>query len=384
MSTQVSDDSFRLAIERGDTRGVATALQSDPGLANQTIHWYLNRPNESDPLHFVSDCVGNGWLTNGTEGEIAKLLVSQGAAVDGTCGRESPLIAAASLGAGRVAQVLVDAGADLEAVSVFGARALHWAAWTGASATVELLLARGAAMEKKCSEFGATPLFWAVHGYGPKGPENKSGQVAAARALIAAGALVATANKFGETAIEMSTRCARPDMHALLLQSHAGTPREPRHFNLIQVEGAQSIAIARELFREYSAAIGIDLEYQGFSAELASLPAPYAPPTGALLIAQDAARMAGCVAMRRLDENTCEMKRLYVRAEYRGSGLGQTLVEAVIHAARQAGYRELRLDTLASMASAQSLYRRLGFVEIQPYSEKYLPDTRFYSLTLGR
>jgi ribosomal protein S18 acetylase RimI-like enzyme len=170
----------------------------------------------------------------------------------------------------------------------------------------------------------------------------------------------------------------------LLLQSHAGTPRESRRFKLIQVEGAPSIASARELFREYSAAIGIDLEYQGFSAELASLPAPYAPPLGALLIAQDAERMAGCVAMRRLDEKTCEMKRLYVRAEYRGSGLGQTLVEAVIHAARQAGYRELRLDTLASMASAQSLYRRLGFVEIQPYSEKYLPDTRFYSLTLGR
>jgi ankyrin repeat protein len=218
VSNQASDESFRLAIERGDAPGVAAALQTNPGLANQRIHWYLNQPNESDPLHFVSDCVGNGWLTNGREGEIAKLLLAHGADIDGTRGRESPLIAAASLGAGRVAKVLADAGANLEATSIFGARALHWAAWTGALATVEMLLARGAGMEKKCSEFGATPLFWAVHGYGPKGPEIKSGQVAAARALIEAGAQVATANKFGETAIEMSKRYARQDMHELLSQ----------------------------------------------------------------------------------------------------------------------------------------------------------------------
>jgi ribosomal protein S18 acetylase RimI-like enzyme len=160
--------------------------------------------------------------------------------------------------------------------------------------------------------------------------------------------------------------------------------RETDKFQLVQVDGAQSIAIVRELFREYSDAIGTDLEYQGFSAELASLPAPYVPPAGALLIARHAARVAGCVAMRKLDGNTCEMKRLYVRPEYRGSGLGKTLVEAVIQAARQAGYRELRLDTLPSMASAQSLYRRLGFLDIHPYSEKYLPGTRFYSLTLDQ
>jgi putative acetyltransferase len=153
-------------------------------------------------------------------------------------------------------------------------------------------------------------------------------------------------------------------------------------FHLSQVEGPRLITLARELFREYAEVIGTDLEYQGFSAELASLPAPYAPPSGVLLIAQDATRVAGCVAMRRLDVGLCEMKRLYVRSEFRGSGLGQTLVEAVIHAARGADYRELRLDTLPSMASAQSLYRRLGFVEIQPYSEKYLPGTRFYSITL--
>jgi ribosomal protein S18 acetylase RimI-like enzyme len=159
--------------------------------------------------------------------------------------------------------------------------------------------------------------------------------------------------------------------------------RNPGELELTQVEDSKSIAIVRELFREYAAAIGTDLEYQGFSVELASLPAPYAPPAGVLLLAQDAARVGGCVAMRKLDGDTCEMKRLYVRREYRGSGLGRKLVEAVIHAARRADYRELRLDTLPTMASAQSLYRRLGFVEIEPYGEKYLPGTRFYSLALA-
>jgi len=213
------DDPFRLAIEQGDARVVESALRTNPGLANRTIHWYLNQPNASDPLHFVSDCVGNGWLTNGREGEIAKLLLAHGARIEGAEGRESPLIAAASLGAGRVARVLIDAGADLEVTGLFGARALHWAAWTGDAATVELLIERGAQLEKKCSEFGATPLFWAVHGYGPHGPAEKQGQVAAARALINAGAEVATANKSGDSAIEMAQRCARQDLYDLLSQS---------------------------------------------------------------------------------------------------------------------------------------------------------------------
>jgi hypothetical protein len=213
-----SADSFRLAIEQGDAPAVAAALQADPVLANTVIHWYLNQPNESDPLHFVSDCVGNKWLTNGREGEIAKLLVSAGANINGSQGRESPLIGATSLVAPRVAKVLIEAGADLEATSIFGARALHWAAWTGASSTVELLIERGAQIEQKCSGFGATPLFWAAHGYGPKGPEDKSGQVAAARALIKAGANVFTVNKFGETALEMAKRCARQDLFELLAQ----------------------------------------------------------------------------------------------------------------------------------------------------------------------
>jgi ribosomal protein S18 acetylase RimI-like enzyme len=155
-------------------------------------------------------------------------------------------------------------------------------------------------------------------------------------------------------------------------------------FKLSQVEGPQLAALARDLFREYAQAIGTDLEYQGFSRELSSLPEPYAPPAGALLIAHSAGKVAGCAALRPIDVHTGEMKRLYVRAEHRGSGIGNALIEAIVRAARAAGYRELRLDTLPAMASAQSLYRKLGFVEIQPYGETYLPGTRFYSLKLAR
>lgn len=156
----------------------------------------------------------------------------------------------------------------------------------------------------------------------------------------------------------------------------------PPDIQLNQVESAERVAIARGLFREYAAAIGTDLEYQGFAAELAALPTPYVPPAGALLIAQVDDAVAGCVGMRRLDERTAEMKRLYVRTTCRGLGLGERLVRAVIEAADAAGYRELRLDTLPSMVSAQALYRRLGFVEIPPYGTSYLPGTRFYALAL--
>ncbi len=145
---------------------------------------------------------------------------------------------------------------------------------------------------------------------------------------------------------------------------------------------AEHVATIRELFREYAEAIGTDLEYQGFAAELAALPAPYVPPGGELLIAHVDGEVAGCVAMRPYDHASGEMKRLYVRPAYRAFGLGRMLVEAIIEAARRAGYRELRLDTLPSMASAQALYHRLGFVEIAPYGKAYLPGTRFFSRAL--
>ncbi len=152
---------------------------------------------------------------------------------------------------------------------------------------------------------------------------------------------------------------------------------------LSQAEGFEQVATARKLFREYAEAIATDLEYQGFASELAALPLPYVLPRGALLIAHAGKDVAGCVALRPLDSRTGEMKRLYVRPAYRSWGLGKLLVEAVILVARQAGYSELRLDTLPTMASAQALYHRLGFVEIPPYNNTHLPGTRFYALKLA-
>jgi len=212
----MTDDTFHRLIKHGDVDGLRRALQLDGGLANRTIHWHLNRDNESDPLHFVSDCVGHGWLTNGAEGEIAELLLAFGAEINGSAGRESPLIASASLGAERVSTVLIGGEADLERTSIHGSRALHWAAWMGTIETVELLIAHGAQIEAKDSEFSATPLFWAVHGYGPNGPEKKKDQVGTAKMLIEAGAIARTANKQGLSALELANSCSSKDMYDLL------------------------------------------------------------------------------------------------------------------------------------------------------------------------
>lgn len=141
--------------------------------------------------------------------------------------------------------------------------------------------------------------------------------------------------------------------------------------------------MARELFREYTAAIGVDLKYQGFTAELADLPSPYLQPYGALFLATVNDDVAGCAAMRSLDLQTGELKRLYVRAQYRSWGIAKHLIGEVIQAARRAGYTALRLDTLPSMVAAQRLYSKLGFVEIPPYNDTHLPGTRFYELDLS-
>ncbi|HEV2442668.1 MAG TPA: ankyrin repeat domain-containing protein [Steroidobacteraceae bacterium] len=214
----MTDSEFRLLIEHGDVDGMRRALEAEPELANRTIHWQLNQDNESDPLHYVSDCVSQGWLKNGTEGQIAELLLAFGALLNGTPGRESPLIAAASLGAESVSRVLIEAGADVERTSIYAARALHWAAWMGASATVDLLISRKAQIDIKDSEFAATPLFWAVHGYGPNGARTKRDQVGAARLLINAGANPRTENKGGLSALELARTCQDKEMYELLSQ----------------------------------------------------------------------------------------------------------------------------------------------------------------------
>jgi ribosomal protein S18 acetylase RimI-like enzyme len=144
------------------------------------------------------------------------------------------------------------------------------------------------------------------------------------------------------------------------------------------------LRIVRGLFAEYAASLDVDLCFQGFAQELASLPGAYAPVQGCLLLAERD-EVVGCVALRPLgvaSARTAEMKRLYVRPRGRGLGVGRTLVHAAMERARSAGYREVKLDTLATMQEARSLYASLGFRPCDPYYDNPLPGVAYLSLTL--
>ena len=147
--------------------------------------------------------------------------------------------------------------------------------------------------------------------------------------------------------------------------------------------GAQDLEDVRTLFGEYSRLVAEALCFQNFDQELAALPGEYAPPGGVLLIARDAAAAAGCVALRRLDAGTGEMKRMYVREQYRGSGLGRRLAAEAIEEARKRKYARIVLDTLPKLASAIALYRDLGFRETGPSLASPTPGALCFELTLS-
>lgn len=172
-------------------------------------------------------------------------------------------------------------------------------------------------------------------------------------------------------------------------------------------ETKEAVKQASALFREYAASLGVDLSFQDFDRELATLPGDYASPTGRLFLAlvdgtdplsgtgseqtrflssasfvSSTSLASGCIALRQFAGEICEMKRLYVRPQFRGHGAGRALAQAVIQAAREIGYRYMRLDTLPQMTQAQALYCALGFREIPPYRHNPVPGTRYFELAL--
>jgi len=165
----------------------------------------------------------------------------------------------------------------------------------------------------------------------------------------------------------------------------AGMDDDPQ-IELMGADTPAQVAAVRELFREYAASLAVDLRFQNFDDELATLPGEYAQPGGALLLALVDGVPAGCVAMRPLPEsdhvNACEMKRLYVKRAFRRFGLGRLLTQQLIDAATQAGHSCMLLDTLDDMEAARGLYTSLGFEEIPPYYFNPIPGAHYLKVTL--
>jgi putative acetyltransferase len=152
---------------------------------------------------------------------------------------------------------------------------------------------------------------------------------------------------------------------------------------IAQAESSLQIGQARELFLEYAESLGFSLCFQSFDKELAGLPGDYAPPDGRLLLAEYGGALAGCVALHRLEPGICEMKRLYLRPQFRGKGVGRVLAETVIAEARGIGYQRMRLDTVEPiMKDAVAMYRRLGFKEIAPYRQNPIAGAMYMELEL--
>ncbi|MFZ0319539.1 MAG: GNAT family N-acetyltransferase [Candidatus Sulfotelmatobacter sp.] len=160
-------------------------------------------------------------------------------------------------------------------------------------------------------------------------------------------------------------------------------PSVLKGLTFVQAESSAQVDQARELFLEYAQSLGFSLRFQNFDQELAALPSDYAPPEGRLLLAEYEGQLAGCVALHKLDEATCEMKRLYLRPQFRGKGIGRALADRIISEARQIGYRHMRLDTVEPvMKDAVAMYRKFGFKEVAPYRPNPIAGAMYMELQL--
>lgn len=146
----------------------------------------------------------------------------------------------------------------------------------------------------------------------------------------------------------------------------------------------KQISQIKKLFKEYANSLGFDLDFQNFEKELEELPGEYKPPNGCLLLAKFNGRIAGCVSLRKLSQNYCEMKRLYVKPEFRGKEMGRKLAITVIEKARKLGYLFMRMDTIDWMSEAITLYRSLGFKKIPPYTYNPIENALYFELKLKK
>ncbi|MFQ5864807.1 MAG: GNAT family N-acetyltransferase [bacterium] len=151
---------------------------------------------------------------------------------------------------------------------------------------------------------------------------------------------------------------------------------------IVQAETEDYLQHITELFKEYAASLDFDLSFQDFKQEVQHLPGEYAPPDGRLLLAVYNEQIAGCVALRKMTEDICEMKRLFVRPEFRGQGIGKALALVIIEEAHSVGYSKMRLDTVPSMKEANALYKSLGFKNIKPYRYNPIEGATFMELNL--
>ena len=165
--------------------------------------------------------------------------------------------------------------------------------------------------------------------------------------------------------------------------SVSSVPSAVKGLSLTQAETPSQIAQVRELFLQYAQSLGFSLCFQSFDTELARLPGEYAPPEGRLLLAYYEDRPAGCAALHKLEPGICEMKRLYLRPQFRGKRLGRALADQIIVEARQIGYQRIRLDTVEPvMKDAVGMYRKMGFREIAPYCLNPIAGALYMELQL--